>query len=70
MNKYEEIQKSTIKQVKEMNTTVPDLKKEIQAIKKTQTEGTLETENIGKRTVTTDASINNRIQEMKEKSQA
>jgi hypothetical protein len=64
MNKYEEIQKSTIKQVKEMNTTVPDLKKEIRAIKKTQTEGTLELENLGKRTGTTDTGIINRIQEM------
>jgi hypothetical protein len=55
---------------KEMNKTVQDLKMEIEAIKKTQTEGTLETENIGKRTVTTETSINNRIQEMKEISQA
>ena len=42
---------------KEMNKTVQDLKMEIEAIKKTQTEGILEMENLGKRTGTTDASI-------------
>ena len=37
-----------------MNKTVQDLKMEIEAIKKTQTEGILEMENLGKKTETTD----------------
>jgi hypothetical protein len=39
---------------------------EIEAIKKTQTEGILEMETIGRRTEPTDVSIANRIQEMEE----
>ncbi|KAL6044735.1 hypothetical protein STEG23_000932, partial [Scotinomys teguina] len=39
--------KQTKKQVKEMNKTVEDLKIETEAIKKTQTEGILEMENLG-----------------------
>lgn len=46
--KYKEIQKNKIKRVKQMNKTVEDLKMEIEEIKKTQTEGILETENLGK----------------------
>ena len=46
---------------------VQDLKIEIEAIKKTYTEGILEMENLGKRTGTTDTSITNRIQEMEER---
>ena len=45
-----EIQKNTIKQVKEMDKIVRDLKMEIEAIKKTLTEGILEVEDLGKRT--------------------
>ena len=45
-----ETEENTIKQVKEINKTVQDLKMEIEAIKKTQTEGILEMENLGKRT--------------------
>lgn len=37
---------------------------EVEAIKKTQTDGILEMKNLGKRTGTTDASITNIIQEM------
>lgn len=44
-----------------MNKTVQDLKREIEEIKKTQTEAVLEMKNLGKRTGTTDASITNRI---------
>ena len=36
------------KQILEMNKTVPDLTMEIEAIKKTQTEGILEMEALGK----------------------
>jgi hypothetical protein len=43
MNKsLKEVQEDTIKQVKGMNKTIKDLKLEIEAIKKTQTEGILE----------------------------
>jgi hypothetical protein len=46
---------------------VQDLKVEVETIKKTQIEATLEMENLGKRSGATDASINNRIQEIEEK---
>ena len=39
--KYKEIQENTNKQVKEMNKTVQYLKREVEAIKKTQTEAIL-----------------------------
>ena len=39
-----------------MNTTVQDLKMEIEAVKKTQTEGILEIGSLGNRTGTTEAS--------------
>jgi hypothetical protein len=48
------IQENTIKHMKEMNKTVQDLKVEIEAIKKTQTEEILEMENLGTRTGTTE----------------
>ena len=44
--------------------TVQDLKNEIEVIKKTQTKGILNTENLSKQTGNTEASITNRIQEM------
>jgi len=46
---------------------VQDLKVEIEAIKKAQTEGILETENVEKRTGTIDAIITNRIEKMEER---
>ena len=49
------------KQEKEMNETVQDMVIEIEAIQKTQTEGIMEMENIGKKTRTTNASITNNI---------
>lgn len=55
------------KQLQETNTTVQDLKMETEIIKKTQTKGNLEMENLDKPTGTTDASIANRIQEMEER---
>lgn len=45
-----------MKQVMEINKTVQDLKMEAEAIKKTQTEGILEMEDLGKRTGTANAS--------------
>ena len=50
-----------------MNKTILDLKWEEDTIKKTQSEATLEIENLGKKSGNTDASISNRIQEMEER---
>ena len=51
----------------EMNKTILDLKREIDPIKKTQSEATLEIETLGKKSGTIDVSISNRIQEMEER---
>ena len=51
----------------ELNKTIQDLKREVHTIKKTQSEATLEIENIGKKSGTIDACISNRIQEIEEK---
>jgi uncharacterized coiled-coil protein SlyX len=50
-----------------MNKTILDLKREVDTIKKTQSEATLEIETLGKKSGTIDASINNRIQEIEER---
>ena len=50
----------------ELNKTIQDLKREVDTIKKTLSESMLEIENLGKKSGTIDASINNRIQEMEE----
>ena len=44
-----------------MKQTVQDLNTEIEVIKKTQTKGILDLENLGKQTGTTETSISNRI---------
>ena len=51
----------------ELNKTIQDLKMEVETIKKTQRETTLEIETLGKKSGTIDASISNRIQEMEER---
>jgi hypothetical protein len=51
----------------EMKKTILDLKREVDTIKKTQSETTLEIETIGKKYGIIDASISNRIQEMQER---
>jgi uncharacterized coiled-coil protein SlyX len=51
----------------EMNKTILDLKSEVDTIKKTQNEASLEIEILGKKSGTIDASISNRIQEMEER---
>jgi pyruvate/2-oxoglutarate dehydrogenase complex dihydrolipoamide acyltransferase (E2) component len=56
------LQEDTIKQAKERNKTIQDLKKELETIKKSQREATLELENLGKRSGVIDASITSRIQ--------
>ena len=48
----------------ELNKTIQDLKREIETIKKTQSEATLEIETLGKKSGTINASISIRIQEM------
>ena len=50
--------------MKELNKTIQDLKVEIETIKKSQRETTLEIGNLGKRSGVIDASITNRIQEI------
>jgi prefoldin subunit 5 len=47
--------------VKELNKTIQDLKMEVETIKKSQKDTTLEIENIGKRSGIIEASITNRI---------
>ena len=49
-----------------MKKTIQDLKLEIETIKKSQRETTLEMENLGKRSGVIDASITNRVQEIEE----
>ena len=46
---FEELQENATKQVMELNKTIQDLKIEIETIKKSQRETTLEIENLGKR---------------------
>jgi uncharacterized lipoprotein YehR (DUF1307 family) len=53
--------------VKERNKTILDLKLELETIKKSQREITLELENLGKRSGVIDASITNRLQEIEER---
>jgi chromosome segregation ATPase len=62
-----ELQENRTKQVMELNKTIQDLKREVDTIKKTQSEATLEIETLEKRSGTIDASISNRIQDMKER---
>ena len=50
-----------------MIKTIQDLKMEIETIKKSQRETTLELENLGKKSGDIDGSITNRIQEIEEK---
>jgi hypothetical protein len=51
----------------EMNKTILDLKREVDTIKKTQSEVTLEIETLGKKFGIIDGSTSKRIQEMEEK---
>jgi chromosome segregation ATPase len=62
-----EKQENTSKQMMEMNKTILELKREVDTIKKTQSEATLEIETPGKKSGTIDSSISNRIQEMEER---
>jgi predicted RNase H-like nuclease (RuvC/YqgF family) len=51
----------------ELNKTIQDLKMEVETIKKTQRETTLEIEILGKKSGSIDANISNRIQEMEKR---
>jgi hypothetical protein len=62
-----ELQENTTKQVMELNKTIQDLKWEIDTIKKTQSEATLEIETVGKKSGTINGSISNRIKETEER---
>jgi chromosome segregation ATPase len=64
---FKELQENTTKQVMELNKTILDLKREVDTIKKTQSEATLEIETLGKKSRNIDASISNRIQKMEER---
>jgi predicted nucleic acid-binding Zn-ribbon protein len=48
-----------------LNKTIQDLKMEVETIKKSQRETTLEIENLGKKSEAMDASITNRIKKIK-----
>jgi predicted nucleic acid-binding Zn-ribbon protein len=51
----------------ELNKTIQNLEMEVETIKKTKRETTLEIEILGKKSGPIDASISNRIQEMEER---
>jgi hypothetical protein len=51
----------------ELNKIIQDLKREVNTIKKTQSEATLEIGTLGKKSGNIDASISKRIQEMEER---
>jgi hypothetical protein len=51
----------------DLNKTILDLKREVDTIKKTQSETTLEIETLGKNSGTIDVSTSNRIQKMEER---
>jgi uncharacterized coiled-coil protein SlyX len=53
--------------VKELNKTIQDLKMEVETIKKSQGETSLEIENLGKGSGAIDASITNRIKKIEER---
>jgi predicted nucleic acid-binding Zn-ribbon protein len=62
-----ELQENMTKQVMELNKTIQDLKREVDTIKKTQSQATLEIENLQNKSGAIDASISNRIQEIEER---
>lgn len=50
--------------MKKLNKTIQDIKMEVEILKKSQIEATLEMKNLSKRSEATDACITNRIQEV------
>jgi hypothetical protein len=61
-NYLKEIQQNAIRQVKELNKTVQELKIKKETIIKTKREATQDMDTLGKRSGAIDASITNRIQ--------
>ena len=51
----------------DLNKTIQDLKRDVDTIKKTQSEAMLEIETLGKKSGTIDASISTRLQEMEKR---
>jgi prefoldin subunit 5 len=51
----------------ELNKTIQDIKREVDTIKKAQSEAMLEIGTLGKKSGTIDVSISNRIQEMEKR---
>jgi hypothetical protein len=51
----------------ELNKSIQDLNMEVETMKKTQRETTLEIKTLGKKSGTTDVSISNRIKEMEQR---
>jgi chromosome segregation ATPase len=66
-NSLKKIQDNTSNQVEKLNKTIQDLKMEVETIKKSQRETTMKIENLEKKSGAIDASITNRIQEIKER---
>ena len=66
-NSIKELHENTTKQVKDLNKITQDLKMEVETIKKSQREITLEIENLGKKSGAIEASITNRIQDIEER---
>ena len=66
-NSLKEILDNKIKEVKEFNKTVQDLKMELETIKRQQREKILEMQTIGKRSGVTHTSNPNTIQKIEEK---
>jgi hypothetical protein len=62
-----ELQENTTKWVMELNETIQDLKMEVETIKKTQRETTLEKKILGKKSGNIDVGIRNRIQAMEKR---
>jgi phage-related protein len=64
---FKELQENMAKQVMELNKTIQDIKREVDTIKKTHSEATLDIETLGKKSGTIDAIMSNRIQEVEER---
>jgi chromosome segregation ATPase len=61
------LKENTTKEVMELTKIIQDLKREVDTIKKTQSEAMLEIETLGKKSGTIDVNISNKIQEMEER---
>ena len=64
-----ELQENMTKQVMELNKTIQDLEREVDRIKKTQSEATLEIETLGNKSGTIDASMRTEYKRWKRESQ-